>query len=91
MSKKTLHFEDIIADGENPAGVTNVNVNTDQVGTRPQDFMGRQQWNWGGERDGEKFAPYGNDHFMTEEEKDARYGSSIPTPNPPTAGKRRSK
>lgn len=54
-----LDWEGMIADGENPAGIVNVNVNRDQIGVRPRDFLGPQQFSWGGERDGDRFKPYG--------------------------------
>lgn len=90
MGNKNLDFEDMVADGENPLGIVNVNVNGDQVGTTPAGFIGRQQHNWGGDRDGPNFAPYGNDWGLSEEEKAARYGT-VPSINPSSPGKRRRK
>jgi hypothetical protein len=73
--KGKLHLEDYVSEkGENSSGYTAVGAFGDQVGTEPRNLLGRQQYAYGGNRDGEHFAPFGPDFGMTEEEKARMYG-----------------
>lgn len=89
MAKKNgkLHLEDYVSEnGENPNGMTNVGAYGTQVGTRPQDLLGRQDYNWDSGRDGPNFGPFGPDHFLSEKEKSEMYG-----PMPAIASRSRKK
>jgi hypothetical protein len=77
--KGRLHLEDYVSeDGENSNGMTNVGAYGTQVGTRPQDMMGRQEYGWGPSRDGDNFGSYGPDYFLSEKEKSEMFGG-VPT------------
>lgn len=69
--KGCLDFSEAVADGENENGVTLVTPNTDQVGT---DYLGRQQWNWGN-RDGDRWRPFGADPMDMPSAVPAQQGS----------------
>lgn len=81
--KGCLDFAGMVASGENPNGLVNINPSGNQIGISPRDFVGRQQFGWGGGLHGERHGPIGPDAFMSEAEKKALYGPMPAIPRAP--------
>lgn len=57
-----LDWEGMIADGENERGIVDININSNQVGVRPRDLIGPQQFSWGPDLNGDRFKAFGNSY-----------------------------